>query len=72
MHFCRFDLLGLLIEIALHSCCSLLRQEDQIVVFVKLDGHGIILKVEMRVGTWCMDRSAVYGSFPSWNRGIGV
>lgn len=41
-------------------------------VLIKLDGHGIILEVEMRVGTWCMDRSAVYGSFPSWNRGIGV
>jgi len=33
--------------------------------------HGEVLKLEMNVGTWCMDRSIVTGTFPFRNSATG-
>ena len=33
--------------------------------------HGEVLKLEMNVGTWCMDRSIVTGPFPFRNSATG-
>lgn len=35
------------------------------------EAYGGLLKLEINVGTWCMDRSIVTGSFLSWNSATG-
>jgi hypothetical protein len=63
---CEFRLTGVCITVK-----GILVGLELVAVGCDIRVHGEVLKLEMNVGTWCMDRSIVTGPFPFRNSATG-